>query len=178
MLVRVALAVAASGAAANMAPAEAPPLPDGWCEHGTATRTTGECMCSETACVGDGCVSEGGLHWYTLACAACACEPKPPPPRRPVEAPRPPEPVLRKRTLPAVDDDASVFDHAFDFVDEHGHKVLACLFVAALLCMFLPAFVITSATIGADGDDDADSGKRRARRGRALRLRRHRAVVV
>ena len=57
-------------------------------------------------------------------------------------------------------------------------QVLACLFVAALLCMFLPAFVITSATIGADGDGDADSGKRRARRGRALRLRRHRAVVV
>jgi hypothetical protein len=170
-------------AAANKAPETAPVLPAGWCEHGTPTATTGECMCAGTRCLGEGCVNQQGMSWYTLACADCACEapaPRPPPrePAPPVAAAPPPraerEPKpLRRRAAPQIDDDATIFDHAFEWIDENGHAVLACLFVVALVCVFLPALVLKSVDSASAAGAEAGS-KRQPSRGLRFRAQRPR----
>mmetsp|Transcript_28157 Transcript_28157/g.58695 ORF Transcript_28157/g.58695 Transcript_28157/m.58695 type:complete len:93 (+) Transcript_28157:293-571(+) len=65
------------------APDKPPKLPEGFCpkETGTATATTGECMCNwqhKDGCVGSGCQYQMGLSFYHYSCEDCKCvaEPK------------------------------------------------------------------------------------------------------
>mmetsp|Transcript_23944 Transcript_23944/g.40680 ORF Transcript_23944/g.40680 Transcript_23944/m.40680 type:complete len:94 (+) Transcript_23944:146-427(+) len=67
---------------AGRAPDEAPKLPEGFCPKatGTATATTGECMCNwehKDACVGTGCQYQMGLSWYHYSCKDCRCVSEP-----------------------------------------------------------------------------------------------------
>ena len=161
-------------AGANRAPEVAPELPEGWCAFGTPTRTTGECMCQESRCLGEGCVFEGGLHWYTLACAACSCE-RPRERPRPAPAAVPPrEPVLRARSAPVVDDDLSLGDRVFEYADEHGHMFLAVLFICVLAVALMPALATTATQVGAGAQSD---GADRRRPAGALRFRAKSMVV-
>ena len=71
MRLRLALVwLLAQQCAAGAAPAAdaSKDFPAGWCDtqHGTPTRTTGECMC-KTACEGSGCRREQGGIWYSYA---------------------------------------------------------------------------------------------------------------
>ena len=78
MRLRLALVgLLAQQCAAGAAPAAdaSKDFPAGWCDtqHGTPTRTTGECMC-KTACEGSGCRREQGFIWYSYAsCPSCKC---------------------------------------------------------------------------------------------------------
>lgn len=50
-------------------------FPDNWCDkrYGTATRTTGECIC-RGQCEGIGCINLQGLSFYSFkACPTCKC---------------------------------------------------------------------------------------------------------
>ena len=55
-------------------------FPENWCDtrYGTATRTTGECIC-KSLCDGPACVNQHGLSFYAYKnCPTCTCEkPKP-----------------------------------------------------------------------------------------------------
>lgn len=65
---------------ASYAPKDAPNYPSGWCNtrYGTATRTTGECVCKYD-CNGIGCQRSQGVVWYDYAkCPNCECVPKDP----------------------------------------------------------------------------------------------------
>ena len=67
---------------ANGRAPDEPPVIDreNWCEFGTPTRTTGECMCrwsDKNACQGSQCQFEYGLSWHHYTCVDCACQPKP-----------------------------------------------------------------------------------------------------
>ncbi len=58
------------------APDVAPELPEGWCDarYGSATKTTGECICLTAECEGRGCEKEQGFVWYSYSkCPACRC---------------------------------------------------------------------------------------------------------
>ena len=52
-------------------------FPANWCNknYGTATRTTGECIC-KVKCAGDNCVNQHGLSFYAYKnCPTCTCLP-------------------------------------------------------------------------------------------------------
>ena len=144
MRLRLALVrLLAQRCAAGAAPAAdaSKDFPAGWCDtqHGTPTRTTGECMC-KTACEGSGCRREQGFIWYSYAsCPSCRCvggtdagaaeveeeDDEPPPP---------PDPV--------PDDEPSMGERIYELVDDHGEKVLALLFVALVLAFVVPAVLL------------------------------------
>ena len=143
MRLRLALVgLLAQQCAAGAAPAAdaSKDFPAGWCDtqHGTPTRTTGECMC-KTACEGSGCRREQGFIWYSYAsCPSCKCvagtdegaaveeedEDEPPPPD------------------PVPDDEPSLGERIYELVDDHGEKVLALLFVALVLAFVVPAVLL------------------------------------
>ena len=144
MRLRLALVgLLAQQCAAGAAPAAdaSKDFPAGWCDtqHGTPTRTTGECMC-KTACEGNGCRREQGFIWYSYAsCPTCKCvagsdagaademeeeEDEPPPPD------------------PIPDDEPGLGERIYELVDDHGEKVLALLFVALVLAFVVPAVLL------------------------------------
>eukprot|EP00531_Pseudo-nitzschia_arenysensis_P005858 CAMPEP_0116141712 /NCGR_PEP_ID=MMETSP0329-20121206/14524_1 /TAXON_ID=697910 /ORGANISM="Pseudo-nitzschia arenysensis, Strain B593" /LENGTH=89 /DNA_ID=CAMNT_0003636905 /DNA_START=174 /DNA_END=443 /DNA_ORIENTATION=+ len=62
------------------APNKAPKLPEGFCEHGDVTATTGECMCHwqhKDGCVGSKCQYQMGLSFYHHSCEDCKCVKEP-----------------------------------------------------------------------------------------------------
>jgi hypothetical protein len=144
MRLRLALVgLLAQRCAAGAAPAAdaSKDFPAGWCDtnHGTPTRTTGECMC-KTACEGSGCRREQGFIWYSYAsCPSCKCvagsdagaaaEPE-----EEDDEPPPPDPV--------PDDEPSLGERIYELVDDHGEKVLALLFVALVLAFVVPAVLL------------------------------------
>lgn len=67
--------------AGGRAPEEPPKIErEDWCVNGTATRTTGECICRwahKDACQGHACRYEYGLAFHHHTCLDCACQAKP-----------------------------------------------------------------------------------------------------
>uniref|UniRef100_A0A7S0UMR5 Uncharacterized protein n=1 Tax=Pseudo-nitzschia delicatissima TaxID=44447 RepID=A0A7S0UMR5_9STRA len=62
------------------APNKSPKLPEGFCEHGDVTATTGECMCHwqhKDGCVGSKCQYQMGLSFYHYSCEDCKCVKEP-----------------------------------------------------------------------------------------------------
>jgi len=62
------------------APNRGPKLPEGFCEYGDVTATTGECMCHwqhKDGCVGSGCEYQMGLSFYHYSCKDCRCVKEP-----------------------------------------------------------------------------------------------------
>ena len=143
MRLRLALVgLLAQQCAAGAAPAAdaSKDFPAGWCDtnHGTPTRTTGECMC-KTACEGSGCRREQGFIWYSYAsCPSCKCVAGSDAGAVVVEEeadePPPPDPV--------PDDEPSLGERIYELVDDHGEKVLALLFVALVLAFVVPAVLL------------------------------------
>ena len=143
MRLRLALVgLLAQQCAAGAAPAAdaSKDFPAGWCDtqHGTPTRTTGECMC-KTACEGSGCRREQGFIWYSYAsCPSCKCVGGTDAGAAEVEEdedePPPPDPV--------PDDEPSLGERIYELVDDHGEKVLALLFVALVLAFVVPAVLL------------------------------------
>lgn len=144
MRLRLALVgLLAQQCAAGAAPAAdaSKDFPAGWCDtnHGTPTRTTGECMC-KTACEGSGCRREQGFIWYSYAsCPSCKCvagsdAAAAAEPDEEDDEPPPPDPV--------PDDEPSLGERIYELVDDHGEKVLALLFVALVLAFVVPAVLL------------------------------------
>mmetsp|Transcript_1910 Transcript_1910/g.4030 ORF Transcript_1910/g.4030 Transcript_1910/m.4030 type:complete len:90 (+) Transcript_1910:78-347(+) len=74
----LALVLLTPPAHSGYAPSQVPDLPDDFCPKklGTATATTGECMChwqDKRGCKGSGCKFEMGLTWYHYTCKDCTC---------------------------------------------------------------------------------------------------------
>ena len=144
MRLRLALVgLLAQRCAAGAAPAAdaSKDFPAGWCDtqHGTPTRTTGECMC-KTACEGSGCRREQGFIWYSYAsCPTCKCVGGTDAGAAEVEEdedePPPLDPVVG-------DDEPTMGERIYEFVDDHGEKVLALLFVALVLAFVVPAVLL------------------------------------
>ena len=144
MRLRLALVgLLAQQCAAGAAPAAdaSKDFPAGWCDtnHGTPTRTTGECMC-KTACEGSGCRREQGFIWYSYAsCPSCKCvggtDAGAAEPEEEEDEPPPPDPVID-------DDEPSMGERIYDLVDDHGEKVLALLFVCVVLAFVVPAVLL------------------------------------
>ena len=144
MRLRLALVgLLAQRCAAGAAPAAdaSKDFPAGWCDtqHGTPTRTTGECMC-KTACEGNGCRREQGFIWYSYAsCPTCKCvagtDAGAAEPEEDEDEPPPPDPIIN-------DDEPSLGEKVYEFVDDHGEKVLALLFVALVLMFVVPAVLL------------------------------------
>ena len=188
--VLLALCVSASAGAAPEADAAAG-FPAGWCDerHGTPTRTTGECMC-KGACAGAGCRREQGFVWYAYeSCPTCACVAGsdaagasdgagPDDGAAEAEEPAPD---------PARDDELTFRGRVFEFVDDHGEKVLGVLFTLVLLAFLVPAVLATvarpageapplagaptpaRAAAAASDDSDSDDADPKARRKRTPR---------
>ena len=144
MRLRLALVgLLAQRCAAGAAPAAdaSKDFPAGWCDtqHGTPTRTTGECMC-KTACEGSGCRREQGFIWYSYAsCPTCKCvggtDAGAAEPEDEDDEPPPPDPIIN-------DDEPTMGERIYEFIDDHGEKVLALLFVALVLAFVVPAVLL------------------------------------
>lgn len=191
-LIAVMLALCAARAGAGAAPEAdaAADFPAGWCDerHGTPTRTTGECMC-KGACAGAGCRREQGFVWYAYeSCPTCACvagsdagaADSAGPDDDAVEAEEP-------APDPARDDELTFGGRVFEFVDDHGEKVLGVLFTLVLLAFLVPAVLATvarpageapppagapapaRAAAAASDDSDSDDADPKARRKRTPR---------
>lgn len=115
-----------------------------WClpEVGTPTRSTGECMCRH-ACDGRGCEAAQGFIWYSYKqCPSCRCTSSKPTEPPVEEDEEPEEEPLEEQFIVDYDlDDRTFSEKVYDFVDDHGHVVLAVFFVGVLLAIFAPLMV-------------------------------------
>ena len=183
-------ALVVASASAGMAPEadKAANYPAGWCDKrfGSPTRTTGECMC-KYECEGSGCQRGQGFIWYAYAtCKHCKCVAK----REEDDAPSSSsseddygddDPYGGEEYVPyeepVVDDEEpSLGERLFEFVDENGDKLFAGLFTIVLMCILVPALILTTASghkadakpapkkaddATADKDDDEDEKPRK-----------------
>mmetsp|Transcript_2469 Transcript_2469/g.3952 ORF Transcript_2469/g.3952 Transcript_2469/m.3952 type:complete len:192 (-) Transcript_2469:131-706(-) len=129
--------------------------PTGWCDlkFGTPTKTTGECMC-RYRCEGSRCESAQGFIWYSYErCPHCKC----------VE----PLPHSEKDTIVDIDDneeedeplesmipdfeedDRTLGQKIFDFIDEQGHIIVALFFVLLIIVVLFPLLIFQIMTTSA-----------------------------
>ena len=146
--------------------------PEGWCDtqYGTPTRTTGECMC-KFECEGGGCERQQGFIWYSYAkCKTCKC----------VAAKAAPagggddepdggdddyddgEEGYVPYEEPVVEEVLSFGEKVFEFVDENGNAIFAVVFTLVLLCIMVPALVLTTASGHKQGEAAAPKKKAEA----------------